>query len=221
MIGRLPLVSDPATSACAGCAGDCCLSHVVPLSGYDLWRLCRGLGTPWDALAELAEERHPLHFGFRLDRSTVHFHFRLKRRASGACGLLLELPGGHRRCGVHALRPGACRAYPFTARDADPEAIAIGGHAICPPERAARYLAAAPAMRPLLDEDAAEEALFSRVLARWDLLARHTAPERPRALDDYLGFVDKAYRAVEPLRQGERRAWQPAAYRIVDALDVP
>ncbi|HEY7954966.1 MAG TPA: YkgJ family cysteine cluster protein [Polyangia bacterium] len=221
MSASLPLLGDPATSACAGCAGDCCVQHVVPLSGYDLWRLSGGLGVPWDALVEIAEERHPLHFGFRLDRGAVHYHFRLKRRASGACQLLLELPGGHRRCGVHGLRPGACRVYPLVARDPERDTLSIGGHAICPPERAARYLEAAPSLRSLLDEDGADDALYLRVLGRWDELARHTAVERPRTLDEFLGFIDKAYRAIEPLRAPERGAWQPAAYLLVDRLAVP
>ena len=134
-------IADPATRACAGCHGLCCVEHDVPVNGYELRRLRRALGVPWDALVRV-EEAPTLHgLGFRLNRAPLWRRFYLLRRSApdgtlGACHLLLEIGGVHRRCGVHALRPGACRIYPLLPNVEEPHGGYVSGHAICPPERA-------------------------------------------------------------------------------------
>ena len=84
---KLPVVADAATAACAGCSGPCCLEHDVEVNGFDLVRLGRGLGLPWDALVHDAwSSRTRSTSAFWLDRGPVrHHHFQLRRRDSGAC----------------------------------------------------------------------------------------------------------------------------------------
>jgi hypothetical protein len=215
---KLPVV-DAATRACASCHGPCCFEHVVPISGYDLWRLARGLGVPWEALADTGVHRVPLFAGFRLDRGPDHHFFQLRRRASGACQLLVELESGHRRCGAHGLRPGACRLYPLVP---DRElGAALGEHAVCPDEPRAIYQGAAGELRALVDEDGADRQLDARARARWDVLARRVPVEAPLAVARYVEWTAHLYEAIERLRTVERGDWQLAAYALVDKFPLP
>src|SRR5436305_14572947 len=71
---------DAASRACGSCDGRCCSHYSVPLAGYDVVRLMRGLGLPWDVLATVEEHRIALAGGFRLDRGPVHPSFVLRRK---------------------------------------------------------------------------------------------------------------------------------------------
>ncbi len=218
-VTSLPVL-DAASRACMSCHGPCCFGHSVPISGGDLWRLARGLGVPWQALVELDHHQIGLFDGFRLDRGARHYLFVLKRRASGACHLLIEIDDQHRRCGVHALRPMACRRYPLVDSDA-PDGAEFGAHAICPPEKAEIYRAAIPDLRAQIDEPQGERALYQRVLWRWDHLARVTPTDAAMRPDDFYDWVSRVYDAIEPMRSGDRGAWQPAAYLLVDEFPLP
>lgn len=218
-------VVDPATHACSGCHGKCCVHHTVPLGGHDLYRLARTLELPWRDLVELEEHRIALHDGFRLDRGPVHYSFVLRRRESGACVLLLELPGGHRRCGAHGLRPDACRIYPLTRPPAplDPSATepraTLGGHVICPAPRLAIYRQSLPRLAPLLDEDDAERELYACVLARWDVLARTVRKNQTLPAERYVDWLFALYEELEPLR--EQKNFADAARAVVGEYPLP
>lgn len=219
-------VIDPATHACSGCHGKCCVHHTVPLGGHDLYRLARTLELPWRDLVELEEHRIALHDGFRLDRGPVHYSFVLRRRENGACVLLLELPGGHRRCGAHALRPDACRIYPLTRPPAPSDGqaattprVALGGHVICPAPRLAIYREALPALAPLLDEDDAERELYALILARWDLLARVVRKNQTLPAERYVDWLFALYEKLAPLRAQKKFA--DAARAVIGEHPLP
>jgi Fe-S-cluster containining protein len=214
---RLPVL-DAASRACLSCHGPCCLEHVVPVSGYDLWRLARNLGVPWASVVELDFDKMPLNDGFRLDRGPKHYYFTLKRRESGACQFLVEIDGGYRRCGVHALRPGPCRRYPLVPSG---DGVELGNHAVCPEPQAAMYRAALGELRHLVDEPEAERALYHRVLERWDLLARFVPVETPLTFDQFYDWIARVYEAIEPLREGARESWQPRAEALAGEFPLP
>jgi Fe-S-cluster containining protein len=184
---KLPLV-DPATDACRGCVTACCMEHEVEVNGFDLLRLLRGLGLPWDAVARIEGQASPMFFGFRLDSGPTHFHFFLRRRPSGACQFLLELDGGHRRCGVHALRPGACRIYPLLASEGG---SIVGSHVLCPPERRAMYEAARPSLQSLVDDDKAAQSRWALAIEAWDQTARTVPRESPLSPADLLAWLEE------------------------------
>ncbi len=212
------LVDDPATAACSTCPARCC-EHTVPLTGYDVVRLTRALALPWRVVAGLGSHRIALFEGFRLDRGPTHWFFHLRKRDDGACQFLLELPDGYRRCGVHALRPGACRVYPLVpdlARGGE-----FGNHALCPDPQRALYEGAIPQLRDGIDEDQAERALYARVRARWDLVPMRVPVERPLDADVFVDWIGKVYDAIAPLRIGERGQWQLAAYELVADFPLP
>jgi len=216
---RLPVL-DAASRACLSCHGPCCFEHVVPITAYDLWRLARNLGVPWASLVELDFHKIALNDGFRLDRGPKHYHYLLKRRESGACLFLVEIDDTHRRCGVHALRPGPCRRYPLVPADGE-GGVEFGNHAICPEPQAAMYRAALGELRHLVDDSEAERVLYHRVLARWDLLARFVPVETPLSFDQFYEWIARVYEAIEPLREGPRAEWQPRAEALADEFPLP
>lgn len=96
---------------CADCDVDCCSGHVIPVNIFDAWRLRSVLNIPFREFLGLVPHQqgsptHPvrMHDG--------KYTLMLKRRADKSCGFLIKM-GSQRRCGVHALRPDACRIFPF------------------------------------------------------------------------------------------------------------
>jgi len=229
---RLPIVprgvSDEiealsSVSPCFECRAPCCAGPAVSLQPYDLYRLVRALGVPWQLLAQAHEAVDgPV---FLDERRRVDFRL---RQHGGACVLLLQLSSGHGRCGAHMSRPSRCRIYPFHVevyrRSADYD-VAVGTGAVCPPDSLARWAAVAADglddARNLIDDEIAEHALTRRLMTRWDL-ARRAAP---MALDSrhFVAFCERIYAILDEVRRGPRAGWQLDAYQIVDAfpLTVP
>lgn len=216
--------ADPAARACATCHGMCCEVYTVAPSAIDLLGMMRALSLPWDAIAHVAEHPIPLDHGFRLDESDRRSAFLLRRRPEGACQFLLVLEGGQRRCGVHAVRPAACRTYPVGRlwHGPDDASALFREDAICPPEPQAEiYREAAPSLLPLIDADEAERALYRRILNRWDAWAARKPIAQPARIEELLAWVDDLSQKIAPLRTGPAGAWQPAAYQIVDDWPWP
>jgi Fe-S-cluster containining protein len=96
---------------CAGCDVDCCSGHVIPINCFDAWRLRHTLNIPFREFLGLVpwQRSTPTHY-VRLgnDKYTMV----LRRRLDKSCQFLLRV-GAQRRCGVHAIRPDACRIFPF------------------------------------------------------------------------------------------------------------
>lgn len=187
------------------------------LTAYDLWRLVRGLGVGWQELASVGVAFGD---GFRLDAGPTRFGFRLRQRPSGACALLVEVPAGPARCGVHPMRPAACRLYPFhLALDDDGYQIEFGAGAACPPAEARGWKLAVAGAQLATDEEVGEHALYTHVLKRWD-----EAAGRARARLDAGQFVDwssRLYDALSALQSGARSDWHLDAVRLVRGFALP
>ncbi|HXU69085.1 MAG TPA: YkgJ family cysteine cluster protein [Polyangia bacterium] len=210
MAPSLPLLPD---APCDGCHGRCCSEHRVPIDGFELVRLMRAVGGEWRELVDLESMRSPLFLGFRIDAGAEHWSLYLRRHDDGACRFLVG-PDGARRCGVHVVRPGACRAYPGALDEGRPF---VSVHAICPPERAAAWGALLAREPESLWDDEADRALWLRTLRRWDLCVRRA----PRSVDDFVAWIDALDARLAPLRSGERGRWQLAAYACIDDFPLP
>src|SRR5262249_36139873 len=105
---KLPIVDGGAT--CFSCDAPCCTSYVVPIHGFDLWRMVRGLQLPW---SDVADARAGDWDGFAVDASETRLSLFLRAREGEVCRFLLTLPSGLQRCGAHSARPMACRVYPW------------------------------------------------------------------------------------------------------------
>ena len=117
------------------------------------------------------------------------------------------------------MRPGACRVYPLLP-DRE-QGAAWGDHAICPDPARALYRAGVAELQPVVDEAAAERALYTHLRQRWDLVAMRVPTSRPLPPDRFIEFCTEVYRAIEPLRQGERGQWQLQAYSMINEFALP
>lgn len=103
--GRLYTVNDLVKADCRGCHGcaACCqgMGHSVILDPLDVFWLCRGLGTGFEALLA---ERIELYIADRLILPNLRMAGEEER-----CTFLD--PEG--RCSIHGFRPGMCRLFPL------------------------------------------------------------------------------------------------------------
>jgi Fe-S-cluster containining protein len=153
----------------------------VPLSAFDVVRLCDALGVPWQQLATL---NVAFSGGFRLDLGPTRWGFRLRQRSSGSC--VLTIGDEFLRCAAHASRPAACRLYPFYVGLRDEGVrVVLGGDAVCPPSLGAEWAAlAAPA---LVEAEIAEHARHQSLIEAWD-----ASLAQKREADDFLRFAREA-----------------------------
>lgn len=103
--GRLYTANDLVKADCRGCHGCavCCqgMGHSVILDPLDVFWLCRGLGTGFEALLA---ERIELYIADRLILPNLRMAGEEER-----CTFLD--PEG--RCSIHGFRPGMCRLFPL------------------------------------------------------------------------------------------------------------
>jgi Fe-S-cluster containining protein len=96
---------------CAGCDVDCC-SYIVPLTVSDAHRIQQQLNLPWTAFATLVPyPTRAVTWPIRVGRR--NFQLAIKRKR-GTCPFRMRF-SGLQRCGIHPLRPMACRLFPFLA----------------------------------------------------------------------------------------------------------
>ncbi|MEW5850005.1 MAG: YkgJ family cysteine cluster protein [Myxococcota bacterium] len=97
-------------SPCTGCHAECCRARVV-MNVPDLVRLVAPLQMPPSSACDLVEcetrNGEPILIG-ETPKQIV-----LRKGDDDFCVFLMNVDG-HRRCGVHAIRPAICRIYPFS-----------------------------------------------------------------------------------------------------------
>src|SRR5205085_2911518 len=118
---------------CATC-GACCKSYLVPVCGYDIWQISTRENLSPEQFVVLIPQNPPALDGFRLTHDGPAFGLVLDKKGrfdfKGACIFLVQMAGGHERCGIYDHRPVVCQGYP----------MAIWGNAVfqrtetlCPP----------------------------------------------------------------------------------------
>lgn len=172
---------------CAGCEVDCCSHYTLPLSVVDAYRIRAALGLPWSEFVEFTRYRpdSPT-WPVRLEDDRVQLALRRRDRS---CSFLLRF-GSHRRCGIHGLRPMACRLFPFIGNHLSQTRAPIGMLAQRPPRdcpwRWPFNGATAVALPALIDEDERTRALDQEVLRIW-----HRQLNLPRTKENFFSFLDE------------------------------
>ena len=102
-------------SPCSRCNSVCCCEKVC-INIVDLARLVIALGVRAEQVVTLnSEHQSTITIPALIGGRRMHMLLRqepFEGLAQPACHMLAR-PGGQLRCGVHAVRPGVCRAYPF------------------------------------------------------------------------------------------------------------
>ncbi|MBN2359012.1 MAG: YkgJ family cysteine cluster protein [Deltaproteobacteria bacterium] len=172
---------------CAGCEVDCCSSHTVPLTVVDAHRLRRALTLPWSEFVELVPYRaESPTWPVRLNQGRAQLALRRRRRS---CVFLLRL-GEHRRCGIHGLRPMACRLFPFIADRGAQQRAPAGMLAQRPPRDCPwRWPIAgetSAGLFALIEEDRRARELDQEVLRIW-----YRQLDLSRTADNFFAFLDE------------------------------
>lgn len=157
------------------------------MTGQDVRRICDALTVqPWDvAVACAAEEGAP--DGFQLAQGGPFHQMALVRREGGACTFLWRLNDGHAQCGLGALRPAVCQAYPALLVDG----VLCANSSACTCRRWSLFDLDGDADRALLRGLAAEQAAYVAIVQRWNE-ALPPAPAR-RSYRQYCAYLQEAY----------------------------
>ena len=214
-----PELGTPAMAAdatpCASC-GVCCRSYVVPVCGFDVWRISRELRLKPETFLVAWQEEEPGTDGFRLEPAGPLFTLALDKRSwarqQSACVFLLSFPGGQSRCGIYALRPLACRSYPMLLVRS---AVRLREDPLCPPGAWSSADVADPAWRDALQQAAMQYDVYKVVVDHWNARLDERSP---RAFADYYRYVLAVYDALIALGADDEALRQRAAtWRIPGA----
>lgn len=221
---ELPAAKSVSATPCASC-GVCCRSYVVPVCGFDVWRISRELQIDPTTFLVAWQEEEPGTDGFRLEAAGPLFTLVLDKRSwsrqQSACVFLMRFGAGQDRCGIYGQRPVACRSYPMLLVDGD---VVLRGDPLCPPGAWSSADAADPAWRAALQQAAMQYEVYKVVVDRWNGRVRSGAFAATPGFADYYRYLLAAYDALADLGADEAALRERAAtWRApaADALDRP
>jgi Fe-S-cluster containining protein len=186
-----------------GTCGLCCRSYLVPVCGLDVWKICVSQRLPPEQFVFAAEQDTPRADGFYLDPASAPFGLALEKRgrlrAKGPCVFLLELRGGHSRCGIYEHRPVVCGAYPM---------LDVGGaveprsDALCPPDAWSPAALRRPSWSTAMQRRRMHFDIYHLVVARWNAHLPPAGTRDPHRLGDYLAYLLNVYDRLARLADG-------------------
>ena len=134
--GHLPFFAFPydySLDPCANCGGHCCTTKVY-VTTIEAMRLSLTLAIPFDDVVERQPADQPKGRSqtvpIVVDDGAWRLTLKKRDPESQKCIFFFEV-GDRGRCGVHAIRPGVCRQFPYTT-DVDDETISAGPPTPCP-----------------------------------------------------------------------------------------
>jgi len=163
----------------------------VVVTGRDVTRICGALSMqPWDVAVACPAEEGAVD-GFQLGRGGRANQLALVKRTEpdGACTFLWKLNDGHAQCGLGALRPGVCQAYPAVMVDG----VLCANSSACTCRRWSVLDLDGDADRDLLRTLAQEQAEYAAIVQRWNQ-GLPPAPER-RTYRQFCAYLLEAYAA--------------------------
>src|SRR6266498_4427592 len=139
-----------AANPCATC-GQCCRSYIVSVCGHDVWQISTRQRLSPERFLVACPQDEPRRDGFLLVATGATYGLMLDQQgpleATQPCVFLLQLGGGHARCGIYDHRPVVCQAYPMGRSDAG---ILKRDNVLCPPDSWSPSQLRHPAWRPAL-----------------------------------------------------------------------
>jgi hypothetical protein len=180
-------------------------------TGRDVWRIARALDAPPAAFLLYFADPRPRRDAFALDHSGQSFRMALGkqavRRAPAAlpCIFLVRTRAGQHRCGLGALRPMVCRAFPA---DVVEGVLTLRNDGTCTCRAWALAdvdLAEESALVEARQRDAEE---YCHVVARWNA---HVAAAPPGASFTFVAFCTFLLEAYDALASAVGAFAEPAA----------
>ena len=214
------------TSPCDGCDARCCRHYTVHVTGEDAFRIARGTGLdPLEFLAYRPQvERTGA--GFLLERSGPTHDLVLETARTGeprepCLFFRTDDATGAGRCGIYALRPGACRRFPAMRR-AD-GGVGVRDGVVCPQGAWEGHPMGRLSWRVALARERRDAELHAVVVGDWN--SRVEVRGGPRTFAHYLDHLSDTYGWISRMRRAlrPRDCLGPALLlRVGDALrEVP
>ncbi len=194
--------SETAPRACP-CTGSCCHRYLVNVCGYDVWLISTRLRLrPEEFIVTFTQNEQALS-GFRLETEGPLYGMALDKRrwgsrgkltARGPCIFLTRLHDGMERCGIHAIRPYACRIYPMSLLNDDlsqrPDALCPAGSWVLSPAQQTDWRGAVRQARMQFD-------IHAEVVARWNARIAATTGNSSFTTLEFLGYLVNVYDQIE------------------------
>jgi Fe-S-cluster containining protein len=189
-----------ASNPCDTC-GACCRSYVVPVFGHDLWQICTHQRLAPEQFVLIYPEKEARPEAFRLEAGGQRYSLALDKKGrfelKKSCIFLVELPGGHARCGVYDHRPVVCQGYPMSMWS---RVVAQRSETLCPPDSWSLPQITNPRWVVALTRLAMHLDIYSEVITRWN--ARVEAhPERGFALPEFFSYLLNVYDRLDAISQ--------------------
>jgi Fe-S-cluster containining protein len=194
------------TSPCATCSSRCCADYTVTVTGYDAWRIGRGLCLDPESFLvyfPLADQEKA---GFVLAPGGTRYDIALDKvgafRKGNPCIFWMDFRTGRGRCGIYRLRPFVCQTYPaYLANDS----VLLRDDVYCP--QGAWHLVAMdlPDFRRRLQRFRSEQDVYGSLVQRWNRHVEQTGATH--AVRGYYAYLWDAYDEIE----GAGAAAPPAA----------
>ena len=215
-----------ANPPCHKCNGLCCRSYIVPVTGFDVWRISTGQRLAPESYLVAGHQREENSEGFMLDPDGRPYFLALDKRGRfnryQPCVFLMSLVGGEDRCGIYSDRPSACKVYPMTMSRGE---VHLAEHAICPTGSWPQREMERPTWREAVKRTYIEADLYTEVVARWNARVARS-PGHSFALTEYLSYLMNVHSSLSRLESdlgGARMAriestW-PTPPRVAGNLD--
>jgi len=97
---------------CISCHTNCCKEYIIFVNAHDVYRISVGLGLDPGNFLEIYGAKED-EWGIQIEEGLVDLALKQK---DGTCTFLVQF-GDNFRCGIHDLKPGVCKSYPFQLKD--------------------------------------------------------------------------------------------------------
>ena len=185
--------------ACLGCEGRCCKEYIVPVSGYDVWRIVQAQRLAPTTFVQREPEDVPTPAGFLLrpggQTFTIALRRQYERRNERPCVFLMQLREGVQRCGIYADRPRVCQTYPMYRKS---HSVVPRDDMLCPTGSWAGIFEQPGEWRERVLAQDAEWEQYEMVVQVWNRTISQRAAESGYVLEQFLAYLVAAYDQIAP-----------------------
>jgi Fe-S-cluster containining protein len=181
-----------AASPCATC-GECCRNYIVSVCGYDVWQICVRERLSPERFLIVCPQDEPHRDSFFLEHGGPAYGLMLDKKgplkAKRPCVFLMQLGGGHDRCGIYDHRPVVCQAYPMALSHGD---VTRREGVLCPSDAWTTDEVRRPAWRRALQRQRLCFDVYRQVVLRWNARVKGH-PGARFAMGEYFTYLLNAY----------------------------
>jgi Fe-S-cluster containining protein len=187
-------MSSADVESCRGCGGLCCTAYIVPVTGYDVWRITQAQRLAPAVFVQREPEDYPTATGFRLRPGGLTYglalRHRLVRHNQRPCIFLLQLKDGVKRCGMYAHRPLACQTYPMQLQQGQP---GPRSDMLCPYGSWSSLGRTQAAWQQRLVQQEQEWEVYASVARAWNVSLDAQVAEGGYVFERYLDYLVNVY----------------------------